>query len=573
GSIHFAWVGDLNGDGNPDYLIDRNTTNPQTIEAYTHNGTFLWEVNFGPNSANQDNISPGSATIDVGHNDGVTVYDVNGDGRAEVIIKIANGVRFGNGVTFSNSNNNNQFIGVLNGATGALLASAAVPNDFLSVGPLSGWLGVGNCGIVFFGQNRNASGSFNQQHYCYTWNGSSSLTLKWKVNNNSARGHQMRIVDVNRDGTDDMAHLGFALSGVNGAVLYTLAGVNHGDRYHIADMDPARAGLEGYGIQQDNPNGLHEYYYDAANGTFFWKHSGAVTDVGRGDAGDLDGTQPGWEVFSFDGVHNARTNVMLAQPANSPWPSLRLWWDANDLADSYNDGKIEKFVPNAGTSGRWVTVMTRITDYASDAVTEDRGAPLFYGDILGDWREEVVVGNSANNKLYILTPPGTSNTRPTLRNDRYYRNCLSIKGYMQSHHVSFYLGADAPPPASDTYQAESATAAGGVTFDTNNSGFNGTAFANFPATGGSLTFNNIDGNGGGTKSLAIRYANGNAAARTGTIRVNGGTATSITFASTGGWTNWTTLNVNITLNNNGTNSIVFASTGNDLGNIDEITVP
>ena len=145
-------------------------------------------------------------------------------------------------------------------------------------------------------------------------------------------------------------------------------------------------------------------------------------------------------MFSFDGVHNARSNAMIASPANSPWPSLRLWWDTDDLAESYNDGKIEKFVPNAGTSGRWVTRLYTITDYASDAVTEDRGAPLFYGDIQGDWREEVVVGNSANNKLYVLTPPGSSSTRGTLRNDRYYRNCLSIKGYMQSHHVSYYIG-------------------------------------------------------------------------------------------------------------------------------------
>src|SRR5688572_11620105 len=66
GSIHFAWVGDLNGDGRMDYLIDRNTENPQRIEAYSDNGTFLWEVNFGYNSANQDNISPGPSTIDVG---------------------------------------------------------------------------------------------------------------------------------------------------------------------------------------------------------------------------------------------------------------------------------------------------------------------------------------------------------------------------------------------------------------------------------------------------------------------------------------------------------------------------
>lgn len=438
GPIHFAWVGDLNGDGKMDYLIDRQE-NPQRIEAYKNDGTFMWQVNFGPNSANQDNISPGSATIDVGHNDGVTLYDLNGDGKSEVIIKIANGVKFGDGQTWTNSSNVKQWIGVLDGATGKLLNYAAVPQDFAAIGSLSGWLGCGNCGIVFFGQNRNPDKSFNQMQMVYTWSGN-SLALKWKTNFNFARSHQMRIVDVNGDGIDDICHIGGALNGVNGATLYTLAGVVHGDRYHIAKIDPTRAGLQGYGVQQNNPSGLREFYYDAGKGTFLWKHSGAVADIGRADAGDIDASKSGWEVYSFDGVYNARTNTRLAPVANSPWPSLRLWWDTDDLAESYNDGKIEKFHPNAGTSGRWVDRLYTITDYAADAVTEDRGAPLFYGDIMGDWREEIVVSNAANNKLYVLTPPGTSNTRGTLRNDRYYRNCLSIKGYMQSHHVSFYLG-------------------------------------------------------------------------------------------------------------------------------------
>ncbi|HEX2101252.1 MAG TPA: carbohydrate-binding protein, partial [Candidatus Synoicihabitans sp.] len=129
-----------------------------------------------------------------------------------------------------------------------------------------------------------------------------------------------------------------------------------------------------------------------------------------------------------------------------------------------------------------------------------------------------------------------------------------------------------PPPQGDTYQAEAGAIAGGVTIDNNNSGFNGTGFANFPGNGGTLTFNNVDGNGGGTKSLAIRYANGGSTARTGTITVNGATS-NITFNSTGAWNTWSTMNVNITLNNNTTNTIRFASTGQDLGNIDQITVP
>lgn len=128
-----------------------------------------------------------------------------------------------------------------------------------------------------------------------------------------------------------------------------------------------------------------------------------------------------------------------------------------------------------------------------------------------------------------------------------------------------------PAGGTTTIQAESATAAGGVTIDNNNAGFNGTGFANFPANGGTLTFNNVSGNGGGTKVLTIRYANGGSGSRTGNIVVNGATG-GITFPTTGSFSTWATVSLNVTLSNSTTNTIQFASTGNDLANIDEITV-
>jgi Carbohydrate binding module (family 6) len=131
-----------------------------------------------------------------------------------------------------------------------------------------------------------------------------------------------------------------------------------------------------------------------------------------------------------------------------------------------------------------------------------------------------------------------------------------------------------PPGATtpDAYQAENAVLGGGAVAESVNGGFDGTGYVNFPATGGTLTFNNVDGNGGGTKSLAIRYANGSAGPRTGTLTVNG-TAVNITFPVTGAWTTWATLNVNITLADSTSNTIQLASTGQDLANIDQITVP
>jgi hypothetical protein len=71
----FVWVGDLDGDGEYDYVRDLLSSigTSQKIEAYKSDGTFLWDVDLGPNSLNTDNIEPGSATISVGNWDGVTV--------------------------------------------------------------------------------------------------------------------------------------------------------------------------------------------------------------------------------------------------------------------------------------------------------------------------------------------------------------------------------------------------------------------------------------------------------------------------------------------------------------------
>ncbi|MFD0478461.1 hypothetical protein ACFQ0B_67470 [Nonomuraea thailandensis] len=135
GPIKFAWVGDLDGDGAYDYVVDRQTS-PQTIEAYRGDGTFLWSANMGPNSTDQDNIEGGSSVIDVGHWDGVTVYDLDSDGRAEVAVRVANGVTFGDGTRYTASDDTRQAIAILDGRTGAPRATAPVPADYLADGPM-----------------------------------------------------------------------------------------------------------------------------------------------------------------------------------------------------------------------------------------------------------------------------------------------------------------------------------------------------------------------------------------------------------------------------------------------------
>lgn len=127
-----------------------------------------------------------------------------------------------------------------------------------------------------------------------------------------------------------------------------------------------------------------------------------------------------------------------------------------------------------------------------------------------------------------------------------------------------------PKPGALTYSAESAAVAGGTTIEAKNPGYKGTGYANFSTSGGTLTFNNVSGGTGGRKTLNLRYALG-VASRTGQLIVNGA-VTSINFETTGDWSTWTTKTVAVSLTVGTTNTIQLKSSGQDLANIDEITV-
>lgn len=451
--IHFVWVGDLDGDGEYDYVLDRLNWEgrPQMIEAYHRSGTLLWSVNLGPNSTDTYNIEPGSSCVDVGHWDGVTVYDMDCDGRAEVMIRTANGVTFADGTQIVNSNNNIQFMSVIDGLTGTERARVQLPTDYISDGPLAAQMGVGYLNgrtpsLVASMKNRIGSGDFNLMICAWDFDGT-SLTQKWKWlrgSQNCPDGHNIRIVDVDGDGMDEVGHIGFMLD-QDGTLLYNLnetGGVVHGDRWHIGKFDQNRPGLQGYGIQQSNPGGLREYYYDAGTGEILWAFTGDVVDMARGDAGDMDPRYPGYEVWSFDGIWSGPGGFQII--AAQPWPCLRLWWDGDDLTELFNDGKIEEWDYN----NSWVSRLLTTWNYQT-ATRSDRGAPMFYGDIMGDWREETVQTSSDFTKLVIFTTDKTTGRRLyTLPHNPAYRNCMTTKGYMQSHQLDYYLGhgMTAPPP-------------------------------------------------------------------------------------------------------------------------------
>ena len=97
----YCWPMDLDGNGEFDAVVvdrlfagaansddaenmeDNTATTTHKIQAYRLDGTLLWTVDMGPN-----------VNICAGQNDMVLAYDINCDGRCEVIVRSSDGTRF-----------------------------------------------------------------------------------------------------------------------------------------------------------------------------------------------------------------------------------------------------------------------------------------------------------------------------------------------------------------------------------------------------------------------------------------------------------------------------------------------
>ncbi|QJE98692.1 autotransporter-associated beta strand repeat-containing protein [Luteolibacter luteus] len=462
--VKFCWVGDLDGDGEYDFVIDRHhpdTAARQFLEAYKRDGTFLWRMDMGPNSVDQYNIEPGSSAISIGHGDNVTVYDMDGDGKAEVIVRTAKGVVLPDGTTITAATDNIQYLSVIDGLTGAERARATVPNPYIADGPLNGHMGIFYAdgqrpSVLLQAKNRIGDGAF--QGLITAWdfrNGVLSQRWSWDDDGvHAPEGHQIRIGDPDNDGKDEFCDIGFSIDD-NGSLLYSIGEVTHGDRFHTTDIDPDRPGLETYIIQQNNPSGLATALFDSANGSFIKKwYAGAVVDVGRGVISDMDSAHKGYEMFSTQaGIFNAKGEQIYSA---QPFPPEAIWWDADlgrefiaTVGSTAESPAISKFNP-ASPAG--LTRLYTIYNETPPGVYQAYGGrPAFWGDILGDWREELLCVANDNSELRIYTTKlDASNRVYALMHNPQYRCQATTKGYVQASYTDYYLGhgmtVPQPPP-------------------------------------------------------------------------------------------------------------------------------
>ncbi|ACL75117.1 dockerin type I domain-containing protein [Ruminiclostridium cellulolyticum] len=461
-------VGDLDGDGQYEIILKWDPSNAKDnsqsgytgnvyLDAYKLNGKFLWRIDLGRN------IRAGA------HYTQFMVYDLDGDGKAEVACKTADGTKDGIGKVIGNANadytNSNgyilsgpEYLTIFNGETGAALTTTDYDPPR---GTVSSWGdSYGNRVDRFLACIAYLDGVHPSLVMCrgyytravlaaYNWR-DGKLTKVWtfdsKDSGNSAYegqgNHNLSVGDVDSDGMDEIVYGACAIDH-NGRGLYTTK-LNHGDAMHLSDMDPGRPGLEVWQCHETGSNASSGEYRDARTGQLIWGLAG-TSDTGRGLALDIDPRYKGFEMWSSssDGVYNVNgTKVSTTKPSMN----FGVWWDG-DLNRELLDGtKLDKWDYVNSTPMRLLTP----ADCASNNST--KANPCLSADILGDWREEVIWRTTDNKYLRIYTTTAvTSNRIYTLMHDPLYRLSIAWQNvaYNQPPHTGFYLGdgmSQAPTP-------------------------------------------------------------------------------------------------------------------------------
>lgn len=614
-----ASVADLDGDGEYEIILKWDPTNAKDnsqsgytgrayIDAYKLSGQRLWRIDLGRN------VRAGAHYVDF------MVFDFDGDGKAEMAVKTADGAIDGTGRVIGNANadyrnsdghvnTGPEFLSVFNGQTGAVMQTIDYPN---TRGTISDWGDdYGNRGNRFLAGVAYVDGVHPSMIFARGYYGpqgsrryqtkitaldwrDGKLTQRWQFHADSAGGnreylvqgaHSLSVADVDGDGRDEIIY-GAATIDDNGQGLYS-TGLCHGDALHVADIVPSRPGLEVFMVHED-PGCYGNYgveVHDARTGQILYSASGEGVDVGRGVVGDIIPSSPGMEVWgSRGGLLKATGQAQSARPGQM---NFMAWWDG-DLSREILDGTtIDKWNTGSNSTNRLLTAY----NFGAASNNGTKSTPALSADMLGDWREEVIWRHENNSQLLIFTTTIPTDVRQyTLMHDPQYRVAIAWQntGYNQPPHPGFFLGTDmSPAPKPDMHYAgtggdaqptttglriqENAAGFCGVdgVVEGSNTGFTGTGYVNTDNQVGASASWAVNVPQTGTYSLVVRYAS--ISERPATLSVNGSAVVNNFAASnTGAWTNWQAISVDVALRQ-GNNQLQLSAAGADgLANIDFI---
>nr|WP_024994644.1 rhamnogalacturonan lyase [Phocaeicola paurosaccharolyticus] len=488
-----ASIGDVDGDGSYEIILkwDPSNSHDNAHDGYTGNVLFdcyrltgekLWRIDLGRN------VRAGA------HYTQFMVYDLDGDGCSEVVMKTSDGTIDGKGKIIGDANadyrevgepvdveklvnkdpninkvieknkdwkptnknqgrilTGNEYLTVFSGLTGEAMKTI----DYVPArGNLSDW-----------GDNRaNRSDRFLacvayldgvhpsvvmcRGYYtravlaAYDWDGK-ELKSRWVFDSKqpgnegwSGQGnHNLRVADVDGDGCDEIIYGQCAIDN-NGKGLYT-TGMGHGDAMHLTKFAPDMEGFQIWGCHENKKDGTS--FRNAATGEVIFQEKSS-DDVGRCMAADIDPTNYGLEMWSWQskGIRNIKGGTVNPNMRTLS-VNMAVWWDGDLMRELLDKAAVSKYDWKEG-------VCKPLQQF--EGITWNNGTkanPSIQGDIVGDWREEILfrTPDSSSLRLYVSTYP-TEYRFHTFMEDPLYRLSIVTQNvaYNQPTHPGFYFGPD-----------------------------------------------------------------------------------------------------------------------------------
>mgnify|MGYP002624476249 FL=1 len=492
-------LADVTGDGVSEFIMKRNygpdgssVANDSAynhIEVYNIKGDRLWWIDLGPNMVS----GPDEQYDAVG-------YDWDGDGKAEVLLRGADNmvihcadgttVNIGNmnvntrntvlqtaNMTYTNSGA--EYLLYLEGATGKpyQIGSGSTPNWMtypLPRGAADDWgdgyghrstkhyFGApfldGRHPFIFLGRGcytRHMMKAFSVDPTTH------KLTQYWSWENNNGWSdpwygngyHNFGIADVDWDGRDEIV-FGSMVIDDNGKGLST-TGLGHGDAQHCSDFDPYRHGQEIFACNEDEPA---MNYRDATTSKIYYRLK-TTSDDGRALCGNFSNAYPGAIGHSSQsGTISCVSDKVIDGGPGGFTNNFRIYWDG-DLLEEGLDGATSR----EGAARVFKADGTIV--FTADGTANcnwTKNTPSATGDILGDWREEIIARTEDNKYVRVYTTNIKTNYRNyTLWHDHQYRQGMVWEsiGYNQPPHASYFIGelegiTVTPPPFTMTGRTE-----------------------------------------------------------------------------------------------------------------------